>query len=46
MENDDNFEINYLEDKSQEDQIKIPGYCENFKEYSFFEDDIGILFLN
>ena len=42
IENDDNFEINYNEDKQQsKEDFKIPSHMKNLKEFVFFGDDIG-----
>ena len=42
IENDDVIDVNYNEDKKQEnEEVKIPDYLANFKEFTFFGDDIG-----
>jgi hypothetical protein len=46
MDNDEIIDINYMEDKKQEnEEVEIPSYLANFKEYEFFGDDIGIFHL-
>ena len=46
IDNDGIIDINYNEDQKQEnEEVKIPDYCNNFKEFTFFGDDKGKLLL-